>query len=382
MIGRRIALWGAAWVVGFGFLRLTLMAPEVCPTLTLPEDRASAQAATDWIVENQSADGLFLYHYDRRSDEVVPGYNFVRHAGTVMSLYQAEAAGLDGALDAADSGAAVLLSRTVTTGPDAMAISSGGDTVKLGTAGILAIALLERREITGDTGFDEDIRRLGRFMVGQQRDDGSMLNFWSPTTGEPVPDLTSKFAAGEAMWALARMHNLWPDEGWDEPALATLTHLATDRDREEDLWPPPWPDQWAGLAFGAMAGWDSLTDVHIDYAERLAERFGQMIRWDAQREGTIPELVHLPAPRGGGYATILEGLGGLRALSLADPRFADSTEPIEERLSCGAARLVDRQEVSDDPQVDGAWFYDGQTRVDDQQHALSGILAAQVVLVP
>ncbi|MCY4193732.1 MAG: hypothetical protein OXF04_05470 [bacterium] len=99
----------------------------------------------------------------------------------------------------------------------------------------------------------------------------------------------------------------------------------------------------------------------------MAGRFGQMIRWDAQREG-LAELTHLPMPRGGGYGTILEGLGALEWLWLNEPRLDDA--PLRDRLECGAARLAETQAD------DGAWYYDDLTRVDDQQHAISGLLLA------
>jgi hypothetical protein len=60
--------------------------PEGCPTVTGEEARASAQAGIDWIARNQDPAGRFLYRYDRDEGEVLPGYNHVRHAGTLLAL--------------------------------------------------------------------------------------------------------------------------------------------------------------------------------------------------------------------------------------------------------------------------------------------------------
>jgi hypothetical protein len=62
---------------------------------------------------------------------------------------------------------------------------------------------------------------------------------------------------------------------------------------------------------------------------------------------------------------------------------ADLKPKIEERLSCAAgilaARQVSPEEAAGYPQPDlvsGAWLRGGETRMDDQQHAFSGLLYA------
>jgi hypothetical protein len=85
----------------------------------------------------------------------------------------------------------------------------------------------------------------------------------------------------------------------------------------------------------------------------------------------------------------LEGLGSLAFAASVDPRLADLEEPLSDRLVCGAGILAERQETAGDaadwpnPElVEGAWFRDDVTRMDDQQHALSGLLVAAGQLGP
>lgn len=351
---------------------MTLAAPEVCPSYSPGDGQTAIDAGADWIVRTQEPSGRYLYEYDRRIESAKPGYNLVRHAGGTMSLYQlaiVQQGSNHQVVEAADRGMNYLLERAVETGKGGMgpALSPRGP-VKTGTAALTLVSLAHRRILTGDQRFDGEMRALGRFLVGQQLPDGGMLNFWDPETGTPVPGERSRFATGEASWGLALLHEAFPGEGWDEPVWAILDYLATERDELEELWPPPWPDQWAAYTLGETAEW-GLEDHHLAYAERLAERFGQMIRWDAQREG-VAKITHLPMPRGGGYGTILEGLGALEWLWVNEPRLSDA--PLRDRLECGAARLAEAQAD------DGAWYYDDQTRVDDQQHAISGLLMADV----
>jgi hypothetical protein len=179
------------------------------------------------------------------------------------------------------------------------------------------------------------------------------------------------------------LHETFPDEGWDEPAWRTLDYLALRRDAEEGLFPRPWPDQWAAYSLAAMSDWH-LEPHHVAYARSLAGAFGVQVRWDAQRTG-VGTLTHPPAPRGAGFGTVVEGLGSLLTVAETDPRAADLAEPLAERLACGGARLASWQTGADDVLTSedlevGAWFLDDITRVDDQQHAASGILESVRVL--
>lgn len=384
-VGRRALALGVAWIVGAALLRVTLLAPEVCPPFTAAEARAAAVAAAEWITVNQESDGSYLYQYQRVTGDAPPAYNLVRHAGTTMAVYQVVEAGEPRFLAAADLATEYMLERMVDTGGGGGSWAEPGGDLQLGAAALLAISLLTRRQATGDDRHDGDLLRLGRFMVGQQLPDGVMLERWLRSTGAPDPERRSRYATGEALWALALLHDTFPDEGFDEAAWRTLDYLSLRRDDEEGLFPNPWPDQWAAYSLGQMATW-GLADHHIDYARRLAQAFGVQVRWDSQRNGGISTLSHPPEPRGAGFGTVLEGLGRLGVLASQDERLGDIDEALADRLVCGAARLASAQAgpddaVGDEPQREvGAWFREDETRMDDQQHAASGMLWAEAVL--
>lgn len=376
---RRVRRAVVTWAVGAAVLRVSLWAPEVCPPLTAHEARSAAVDAGDWIVGNQRDDGQYLYDWHRGRNEASDDYNLVRHAGVTMSLYQLARAGERQFLQPADEGLAWMLDRMSAAG-DGRAFTEHRR-AKLGASSLLAVALAHRRLVTRDPRHDGELLAIGRFLLGQQRPDGSMLNFYDLDDQAPVPELTSVFATGEASWALALLHEAFPDAeaGFDTAAWRTLDHLATDRDLEEGFLPQPWPDQWAAYTIGEMAEW-GLEDHHVDYARRLLERYGLLVRFDAQRGTPYGALTHGPAPRGSGTGTWIEGLAALRPLTVSDPRLADVRDATAEHLACGAARLADRQVTADDPRLDGAWFYDDLTRMDDQQHAASGLVLAEPVL--
>jgi small neutral amino acid transporter SnatA (MarC family) len=375
-----LALLGAV-VLAFG----VVAPPERCPAVTATELRAAATEAVDWFVRNQESDGTWLYLYDARTDSEPDEYNVVRHAGGVMGLYQAANAGVPDALDSADRGLAWAEDHLVER-DDWAALSYQGRTATGATA-LLAAGLVERREATGDERHDELLAHLGRFLVAQTEPSGAVLANYDLRSREPEPGVYSAYFTGETYWALARLHRLFPDAGWGDVADRIGGYLATRRDTAEDHWPPT-PDHWAAyglaetVAFEERAGGEPLTDDEMAYAREQAGSFAAQVRWVSQRFGPWGALARTPrVPRGGGYGVVGESLTGLWRVAQAEPRLADLREPIAERAVCIAglavAEQVDRTEAMTYPdpgQARGAWFRDGETRMDDQQHAISGLL--------
>jgi small neutral amino acid transporter SnatA (MarC family) len=196
----------------------------------------------------------------------------------------------------------------------------------------------------------------------------------------------SKYYTGEAYWALARLERAFPDEGWGAAADRIGNYLATARDDAEDHWPPI-ADHWAGYGLAETVTFPDrarppLSDAELAYARRQAELFGAQARWVQQAVGPWGGVVRgRSAFRGGAYGVIDEGFTGLWAAARADPRLADIRDPIADRATCVAGLAVraqsDRAEAvraARPERVEGAWFRDGETRMDDQQHALAGLL--------
>ena len=357
--------------------------PERCPSITTNELRGSAQASVDWFVRNQDGDGRWLYLYNADEDSTPSDYNEVRHAGVTMGLYQAAAARLPGASLSGDRGLAWALERLIER--DGWAALAYEGEVNTGATALLAAGLTIRREATGDTGYDRLLRRLGRFLVAQTEPSGAVLASYDQTTDAPDPGFYSKYYTGEAYWALARLHRAFPGEGWGEAADRIGAYLASSRDEVEDHWPPI-PDHWAAYGAAETAefperGGDPLTEEEVDYARQQAGAFGVQARVVAQRFGPWGEVVRNYTPRGGGYGVVSEALTGWWLTAQADPRLADLRQPIGERATCVAGLALEAQSDSEDAagaaqpeMVEGAWFKDGETRMDDQQHALAGVL--------
>ena len=109
----------------------------------------------------------------------------------------------------------------------------------------------------------------------------------------------------------------------------------------------------------------------------ISQRFGP---WGVAVRGTF-------TPRGGGYGVFGEGLAGLWRAAQLDERLIDERAPLGERALCisglaveAQADRVDAAAYVDPGKVEGAWFIDDVTRMDDQQHALSALLLTMPIL--
>lgn len=388
---RRLAVAVLALVATGSVVFTVLAPPERCPSVTSRQLRASATAAVQWFDRNQRADGTWLYLYDAPSDTVTEEYNLVRHAGVTMVLYQAVSARIAGAIDGADRGLAWLLDRLVER-DDWIAVTWNGYT-PTGATALLVASLAQRRAYTEDVRYDDLLQRLGRFLVAQTEPSGAVLASYDLEAGAPVPGGYSKYYTGETYWALARLHRAFPDGPFGDAADRIGSYLATRRDYAEGYWPDI-PDHWAAyglaetVAFTDRAPAAPLTGDELVYARRQAELSGMQVRWLSQRFGPWGRVVRGSfVPRGGGYGVVGEALTGLWRVAEADPRLAALRRPIAERATCMAGLAIRAQVDAGEARAfkapsraAGAWFRNGETRMDDQQHAMAALLRTVAIV--
>jgi hypothetical protein len=359
------ALWVGLAVV----LRVAVVPAESCPAVDSGTVERAAGAAGDWLERGQRSDGRFLYGYSRERDEVSPDYNYTRHAGVLGALYAL------GRVDAADAGLGYVR-RHLLSHDDWTAFAPPGESVSVGANALVVVALMERRRATGDRRHDRLARRIGRFLVFQQQADGRILQYWQRYVKRSLPGVYGTFATGEALYAMALLHRAFPGAGWERPAHRTAQYLATRRDDVEGGFRQP--DHWAayGLATLAPAG---LTEAEVTYARWLAGYFGYLIRYESQHEGSALNQL---SESGASLGTDGEAAAALWRLAGTDPRLGDLRARLAERVGCNAGILVDRQASPAHPNrlARGAWFDDGYTQMDDQQHAIAALLGAQEVL--
>jgi hypothetical protein len=367
---RWLAGQAAVWGVGIAVLRVAVVPAERCPDTDPGAVRAAIDAAAAWLVRGERPDGRFLYGYDVRRDRVSPLYNDTRHAGVLYILYRVRE------IDAADDGLRYV-QRNLVSRDGWTAFAPLGTDAEVGANALTVAALVQRRLNTGERRYDALARRMGRFLVAQMRADGSVLEYWRPTTGRRVPGIFGKFSTGETLYALALLNWAFPGEGWDRPAHRVADYLATRRDVAEG-YTTRQPDHWAsyGLAELARSG---LTAVEAGYARRLAGYFGYEMRFVAQHTG---RPLNPFTESGADLGVVGEGASALWRAAGVDRRLADLRKPLGRRIGCLAGITVGRQTAASDPnpRARGAWFLHGYTQMDDQQHAMGALLGALQVM--
>jgi hypothetical protein len=244
--------------------RVAVAAPEACATPSAGEARAAAAAAAAWLVANQRPDGSYRYAVDPGGRDL-GGYSIVRHAGVTMSLYQA--AGAPGAdprlLAAADRALGWMLDRLARG--DGWRALADGSYAPLGGSALMVAALAQRRLLTGERTHDGVMRDLGAFLVAMQRDDGDFFVAYDVRAAEPDREGVSQYFAGEALWALARLHESLPDARFERAARDAARFVSTGRDDRDFVPVPPLNDHWAAYGFAEMADWP-IDDHSARYA--------------------------------------------------------------------------------------------------------------------
>ena len=377
-----LALALGVWATAFG-LRLAVFAPELCGSGSAHEFRAASAAAAGWMQRALQEDGSYVYIYNADTDSIPNEYNEVRHAGVTAALYQhAGRTGDAEALAAADHALAWMLDE-MRPGPGWSAVTrASGTRATLGASALMLVGLAERRLITGDESYDEVMGDLGAFLVALQREDGGFHVAWEYGSGRPDTTGTSPYYPGEALWGLALLHEALPEDRWEQASRDAARFIATLRDDVEGVTTQPLNDHWASYAFAEMAEWE-LGEPEIAYARRLVARFGGLVEREAKVERNSVSTIGREPRRAASLGTWVEGLAALWRLSATDDRLADLRPEIKRSVSCAGDILAGRQITAEEsldfgmPELaEGAWFGNGETRMDDQQHSLSGLLYA------
>ena len=376
-----------AWILVLGVVALVVH-PENCGQPSSVEVNEAAVAAVAWFGANINNDGTFVYRYDRAESQELGGYNDVRHAGVLLSLYQAESAGIEGSAEIADRGLAYVDARLQNT-PIGLVFGRGAS-ARSGSVGLLVAALDERRSATLADDRDPLLLALGRTLTSVVNADGSVGASIDTTTGSTSG--RSPFFTGEVLWALARLHLTFPNENFDESALRVYRYLIEDRDRVESPWPPI-SDHWGAYALETMSRWPQAGNLKLEpnfelngtatrqWLARQLGLFGLQVRYESQRQGGLTRLTRGQVALPAGVGTLGEGIGNhLRFLSRY-PTDGVDLNALNDRASCVAHLLVQRQLTAQQAKnhrephrLQGGWFRGDHTQMDDQQHALSALL--------
>lgn len=160
--------------------------------------------------------GRFIYRY-RAGETPRPGrkYNILRHCGSAWSML--DVARRLGDMDEVVEKAALAVSYLVTDslmpiGDDALCAVDDG-TVKLGGNGLALLALSELYEMRPHDELLDTARRLGRYIVSEQREDGDFVHSRVYRTLRER-EFRSDYYTGEALFGLLRLYEVTGEKQW------------------------------------------------------------------------------------------------------------------------------------------------------------------------
>lgn len=213
--------------------------------------------AADCLVRKCGPDGRFIYRVNLDPEVIQkPRYNVLRHAGSMYALAMYHRSHRSEAVLAALVRAGRFL-REHCIAPlpdreDLLAVWSRPEITgqkkplqaKLGGSGLGLVALLGLDEIQPTPTALEPLRRLGRFVVHMQKEDGSFHSKYVPSQGGRQDKWTSLYYPGEAALGLLMLYERDPSPEWLESATDAIGYLARSREGSREV--PA--DHWALLA--------------------------------------------------------------------------------------------------------------------------------------
>ncbi len=140
---------------------------------------------------------------------------------------------------------------------------------KLGAAALAALAIERVTSLTGSKTNDEDLRRIGRFLVTQQDDDGSFRHFYRYDLKVPYNYRLVQGFPGQAVWALAVLEKRLGEKEFGAAARKGAKYLVTKRE-EQMNWPEAPTDAWLAAGLRELSTPFAETSF-VAYAKRMAD---------------------------------------------------------------------------------------------------------------
>ena len=356
-----------------------------------------------WLVNTVMEDGKFDYEYFPNKDKGSPGYNIVRHAGSVYGLFEMYKLAREEAVLSADQGRYIdAAARSIgyiyadtkvpkgdETGLRRCLISDG--TCDSGSAALTLLTFLARppreelpaqyRDSIYRDGDDVLMEGLGLTLLDMIDAKGKVFARYSQAMKLDEVKKEPPYYPGESMLALMMFYERTGDERW-------LAGAKAIGDRQVAVYKQKrftWPDHWVMQALHPL--WKATNDD--DYAQTgytmathsITEQYPTVWSPFPDYHGAWRRTSDLPRTTRAGSR--LEAIRGV--VHLAWEAGQDATV-WEDGLIAAADHLIEKQYRPDNvwylpnpDKVQGAYpmgIVDNHVRIDNNQHALVGMLGA------
>jgi len=193
--------------------------------------RTRIKMAADYLKRETAANGRLTYDYKAGWDKDAGGYNILRHAGTVYSMFQAYRLQPDPELlDAGRRAVNFYLSKMRED------VDHRGEwfvvwkrrRAKLGGVGLGLCMLVEFEKASPGSVDPARLEGMARHIERMQNQDGSFESFFN-YDDRKLSSRKSIYYSGEAILGLVRLHQLTGDQHWLDVAVRSADYLVNKR---------------------------------------------------------------------------------------------------------------------------------------------------------
>jgi hypothetical protein len=172
-------------------------------------------------------DGKFIYRY-RAAEGPKAGrkYNVLRHCGTAWAMLDVgQQLGSECVLEAAGRAVRHMIGNYLFPyGSESLLCVVDDGNIKLGGNGLALLALAELFELTKDYELLDVARKLGQYIISEQRPDGDFVHSRVYAT-QKERDFRSDYYTGEALFGLLRLYETTNEKQWLECAISSAREL-------------------------------------------------------------------------------------------------------------------------------------------------------------
>jgi hypothetical protein len=347
----------------------------------------AAHAGGDYLVNHFNQDtGAYDYRYDAATDEVLSGYNLLRHAGTTYALLELyRDSGTRAYIETAHTALRWLDVQKDPCPPphEKLACLYEGEETKLGGSGLAILALVEAYRATDDTRYLAVAEELAAWPLAMQTAQGE-YPLHIQTKDGTVRDHVSLYYPGEVIFGLARLGEATGNSAYIDSAEKAARWVITVRDADVPVEKLE-HDHW--LLYG-LNEIDRVApdEMYLDHTQKLVRAIAGAQHVDPAR---VPDPLWVGGfyepPRGTPTATRVEGLASAYALAL---RHGDAETAERARQTVARAvpfileTHIDKADAQQYPNPDRATggftgtLTDSEVRIDYVQHSISALLHA------
>ena len=367
-------------------LWLALFQIENCPAAPILVDRerllSQAKLSAGYLVRSVRPDGSFVYRYDLKKNVEEPGYNILRHAGTIFAMADLYGEFHDPKMKAGMDRTISFLEKQLVPGfgnDSKSLLVREGAAVKLGGNGLALVALAEYSKATGSKDKREVMEKLALGILSFQEPSGRFKSKLFYPSGKDS-GFVSEYYPGEALLGLVRLNQLFPDPRWLAAAERGADWLISVRDQGKGL--PQLPhDHWLLYALSDLYR-ASPKALYLDHIIKLTDaiRLAQIL--SAENPAWVGGYYN--PPRSAPTSTRNEGLCAAYQLlkELKNPKAKDVLETLSRGLEFQLRTLVsaeDARQFPDPERAVGAVREDltsSMVQIDYVQHSTSALLCA------